>query len=304
MNDYKPHYSRPEKEAFFRWLQSQKQMDKKIAQKYISVLTDAERYAKASRYESDQIFASDFAVSFLTLKEFVEDPGFNEFREKVRLKFTGNQVTVENAIGSFLSYGLACLGKGNDSAEWQNSSVLYVHRGTIFCQKEKHSIIPATAVLLGKEGQEARLSVSYCQDCGLFFIQEESYKRYLKQYRVLIGDIRFVKDGREFTGQDFMADVSPLMLRGYNVSQKDGLSEEERHYLISQMIDESYMSKLEIIRYLEFFIRRNGQKDSNYLALSKWERDLDFALHYDENRQKQYLIKTIQKYSGRFKAKK
>ena len=129
-------------------------------------------------------------------------------------------------------------------------------------------------------------------------------REYIQTQDVLIGDIRFVKDGKVYIGENFLADESPLMLCGYSVSQKEGLSESERHYIISQIIDQGILTKLEVIRYLGYFIRRNGQKDCNYLALSKWERDLDFTLHYDDSKQKQFLIKSIQKYNGRFRIRK
>lgn len=296
---YKPHYDRPEKETYYRWLLCHQQLNENVAQKHVKILTNIERYAKSYEFTCKKIFSDDVKEVCLTVKEFVENSGFKQFCEK----YSANQVTAEDALMAFMRYEMSFVGKKNNEAEWLDNSVLYVYRGTIYCEKNKHDLIPATAVLLGKSEQKVRLSVSYCHNCGLFLIDEESYKRYRKKYGVLIGDIRFVKDGKVYIGENFLADESPLMLCGYSVSQQEGLSESERHYIISQIIDRGILTKLEVIRYLGYFIRRNGQKDSNYLALSKWERDLDFTLHYDDKKQKQYLINAIQKYNGRFKVK-
>lgn len=297
---YKPHYNRPEKESFYRWLLCHQQLNENTAQRHVKILTNVERYTKNYGFNSKKVFSDDIREACLTIKEFLEDSGFKEFCKK----YSANQVTAEDALIAFMRYEMSRVRTKDSDAEWLENSVLYVHRGTIFCQKEDHNIIPATAVLLGKSGQDVRLSVSYCQDCKLFFIDEESYKRYRKKYGILIGDIRFVKDGKVYIGENFLADESPLMLCGYSVSQQVGLSESERHFIISKIIEQGILTKLQVARYLGFFIRRNGQKDSNYLALSKWERDLDFTLHYDENKQKEYLIRSIQKYNGRLKVKK
>ena len=196
---------------------------------------------------------------------------------------------------------MSSLGIENNSGEWTTDSTLYVHRGKIFCQKENHYIVPATAVLLGKSEQDVRLSVNYCKDCQKFFIAEESYKIYRKKYGILVGDIRFEKNGKIYIGENFLAEQSPLMLCGYSVSQQAGLTEAERHYIISEMIDGGHLPKLEVIRYLEYFIHRNGQKKCNQIALMKWKSDLAFTLSYNIKRQEKHLITSIRKYKKKFK---
>ena len=50
------------------------------------------------------------------------------------------------------------------------------------------------------------------------------------------------------------------------------------------------------IKYLTFFIRRNGAKAGNELALSKWKADLAFVQEYDINIQPRAIISEIKKY--------
>jgi len=53
---------------------------------------------------------------------------------------------------------------------WTISNTLYVHKGSIGCQREAHDIIQATAILSGRNESDIQLSVNYCRDCNKFFI--------------------------------------------------------------------------------------------------------------------------------------
>ena len=56
------------------------------------------------------------------------------------------------------------------------------------------------------------------------------------------------------------------------------------------------MDKGDVIRYLSYFIRKNGAKRGNELALSKWEEDLAFVQEYDKRTQPSVVISEIKKY--------
>jgi hypothetical protein len=56
------------------------------------------------------------------------------------------------------------------------------------------------------------------------------------------------------------------------------------------------MHKGEVIRYLSYFIRTNGAKAGNELALSKWREDLQFVQNYNAQIQPQAVISDIQPY--------
>ena len=105
-------------------------------------------------------------------------------------------------------------------------------------------------------------------------------------------------DSSSATGiQDIvLSEFSPLKLCGYSVNQQDGYSRTERQYIISKVIEKGVLRKSEVIRYLEYFINRNGQKAGNALALEKWKEDLDFVLKFKLSEQAEYRIKHIKKY--------
>ena len=172
----------------------------------------------------------------------------------------------------------------NDDPVWEDSSVLYVHKGTIPCQQDNHNVVAATAVLLGKTDQPIKLAVNYCKDCNRFFINYTSYEVYKNKYGILIGNIVLEAEGSNIFSDVMLAEESPLKLCGYSVNQQDGYSKETRWHIISKIIDRGIMSKSAVVRYLEYFIYINGKKKSNYLALSKWKEDLKFTLTYEANK--------------------
>ncbi|MCD8160788.1 MAG: hypothetical protein LUE61_06350 [Clostridiales bacterium] len=93
-----------------------------------------------------------------------------------------------------------------------------------------------------------------------------------------------------------MAEESPLKLCGYNVSQAEGLTESERHYILAKMIHNGIVSKTETIRYLEHFINMNGAKEGNELARSKWKNDLAFVHSYRIDTQPEVYIDSVERY--------
>ena len=94
-----------------------------------------------------------------------------------------------------------------------------------------------------------------------------------------------------------LAEESTLHLCGYTVNQKDNLSDAQRHTIIVAIIENGAMDKHEIINLLNYFIEMNGSNKGNELARSKWRNDLDFALFYNTENQKKFIINKIVPYN-------
>lgn len=172
---------------------------------------------------------------------------------------------------------------------------LFIYKGKVLCHKHSHPIIPATALVHDEHDREVELDVEYCPTCQRYMLNFISYENYRRQYTLLIGKMRMIScsgDGGEFD----MASESPLKLCGYNVSQSGGLSSATRQFLLSKIIYDGILSKLDVIHYLEHFISMNGAKQENALALEKWREDLDFVHKYNKSIQPKVFIKKIQKY--------
>ena len=173
--------------------------------------------------------------------------------------------------------------------------ILYIYKGNIICHRNNHNIIQATAILHNQTDKEIILNVEYCTQCKKFFLDYTSFEQYRERYGALIGNLRLVTNG-EFTGSYELAQESPLHIIGYNVGQNDDFSQSERQYILARVLHNKIMSKGEVIKYLTFFIRRNGAKVGNELALSKWKEDLAFVQEYDINIQPRAIISEIKKY--------
>lgn len=183
-----------------------------------------------------------------------------------------------------------------EEPQWSENSILYVHKGTIICQRVHHNVVSATAVLLGRFEKNIELTVNYCKDCKRFFINYVSYETYKHRYGVLIGNIVMEDEGKTVFGDVVLAEASPLKLCGYSVNQQDGYTSQMRQYIISKIIDRGIMSKSDVVRYLEYFISINGRQKRNQLAVSKWNEDLTFTLGYQAKKQERHYITEIKRY--------
>ena len=135
--------------------------------------------------------------------------------------------------------------------------------------------------------REIKMNVSYCKQCGRFFMSYTTYELYRNRYGVILGNLQLESnsDGKADRGDMVLAEASPLKLCGYSVNQTDGYTTLQRQYIISSIISRGIMTKGEVIRYLEYFININGRRSGNELALSKWKSDLEFTLQFDASNQ-------------------
>ena len=151
--------------------------------------------------------------------------------------------------------------------------------------------------MLGKQEKQVVLDVNYCLDCGKLFVKYVDYKDYRDIYGFLIGNIQFdekSKSGKKDTRT--LAIESPLMLCGYNVNERNGLTASERHLIISKLLDKGIMTKAEIVKYLRYFIRFNGKKSGNEQAVEKWKDDLRFTLQHKINKQPTVYFTKVKKW--------
>lgn len=183
-----------------------------------------------------------------------------------------------------------------DDSVWDDSSVLYVYKGRTSCHSRNHEMESATAIFTGRNNQDIRLNVEHCKTCGKFYLRYSLYERYREKYGMLLGRIKMDSASINVDGDIILSEFSPLRLCGYSVNQQDGYTKTERHYIISKVIEKGVLTKNEVIRYLEHFINRNGQRSNNTLALEKWKEDLHFTMQYKLSEQAQYRLKRIKKY--------
>ena len=180
-------------------------------------------------------------------------------------------------------------------SKFEKNRILYIYYGDLGCYKHKHAIIQCTAIVSGQNGCDIELNVEYCKDCDKYLLRYQSFEEYRKRYGFIIGNFCEVYNG-QFNGGFDLALESPLKLSGYTVSQKDGLSQKERQYILATIIHNEIMNKGSVIRYLNYFIKMHGAKVGNEIAAQKWKNDLIFVQEYDKNIQPKVYISEIKKY--------
>ena len=181
------------------------------------------------------------------------------------------------------------------SIVFSRNDILYIYKGQIRCHRNHHHIIPATAILRGRSDNEIRLNVEYCLHCKKFFLEYSLYELYRERYGIIIGNLRMITNG-EFTGDYNLALESPLKLSGYSVGQKENLTIKERHFILARIIFDKIMSKGDVIKYLSYFIKMNGARKGNEIALKRWKADLQFIQEYNSDIQPKVYIDEIRKY--------
>lgn len=225
------------------------------------------------------------SISFVLVVDYDEERD----AEKSEWCFEYDEMKVEGTFNKDTSYHVP------DPDRYTSRDILYIYKGNIRCHRYGHNIIQTTAILHSKTDDEIQLNVEYCTQCRKFMLEYTLFEQYRNRYGVLIGNFRMVVNG-EFDGEYDLAEESPLMLSGYNVNQRDGYTSKERHYILARIIHDGIMDKGDVIRYLSYFIRKNGAKRGNELALSKWEEDLAFVQSYNINTQPRTIITDIKRY--------
>ena len=143
------------------------------------------------------------------------------------------------------------------------------------CVSKNHKVISVTTNVLNiKTGNAVSVKVFYCTDCDKYFINYEALEQYFT---------RGIHPGFKFCFDDnvssFLKEMSELRLYGYNV-KSGGMTENQRHDLLANIIDAELISKAKIIKDLQFKVNYNGKKAGNEKAKKKWENDILFVSHY------------------------
>ncbi len=165
--------------------------------------------------------------------------------------------------------------------KFKNSTILYIHKGSIKCLNNKHEIVMAQVAVPSIDG-EIRINVYYCTECHKFFLDRNSYDMYRKKYKFLPIIFSLVSDDGEYIsktkGTIERSSDSPLSLCGYTVNKKENLSAEKRQRILRFIIEQGILSKEQVLRYLNLFIEVNGSNDNMYEATCKWNADKEYVV--------------------------
>lgn len=176
-----------------------------------------------------------------------------------------------------------CEVETNHSFDYSNHECVYVYfRLTNTCVRYNHEIETVTAKTTNaKNGESIEVNVFHCLNCDRYFINYEALQEYITRGIFPAFNYSMVRDP-----SSAMKEASELMLYGYNV-REGVLSTDERHSVLSWIIDSGLMTKANIIKDLEFKVRYNGNKVGNEKARMKWQDDIQFVSRYVDDNDKE-----------------
>lgn len=181
-------------------------------------------------------------------------------------------------------------------SENQDAAEIWIYSMKMPCPRHPKSIESVTACIpVTGTSRACQINVYYCPVCRKYYINSKQYHDFAQRYG--LPNVRLKVDRSDDHAVDFSAwrEESILHVMGYNVSDKDGLSDDERHKILLHALNTKTLSKSEIISFLEFLQYRNEGNLRFDNACSKWHEDADFVRNYS--------LDTQRKVTGKFKAK-
>lgn len=274
-----------------------------IIEQFVSIVLHNKKFTIIKEPDFDQLSVKELKQKLFDLKTKTIERSYPEFPKDfndIKIGYWGEKMIYYESYLDQLEEIEECedaLYEKTGPDFQQSSNILFVYSGSnIICNRNKHNVISVNCKIKLPEGHEV-INAMYCHDCREFFISEDSYNYYKDLYGLLPLKIRFTNEDGGFTPKlEFRAQKSPLNLVGYNVEQRNGLSDEERFRILVFIIKNGILSKQDIINYLELFININGERAKMNSAVQKWNTDLARIRSYNMEKQETYLINDIERY--------
>lgn len=173
------------------------------------------------------------------------------------------------------------------------------------CQNNNHYIrqlkIDIPIVHKNSKISEKTILAYHCSNCKLYFISENDYWNIKKQGSILCQHMTWEEYEKNIkgSGNNFSQwqQYSLLNRFGYSVNQKDNLSENQRHSILSYVIEnepkdfDGYIwNRNKIVSFLNHQIKMHPH---SWKAIKKWEEDLDFLEDYSHKNPIVYEIRRL-----------
>lgn len=167
------------------------------------------------------------------------------------------------------------------------------------CTQEDHIIKDVQAKLrlsLNPSGEVITYEIpsAYCEQCDLYFILKNDFKKAKEKGIILCPVIdRTAKYMAKNINRNQTGGESKIHQLGYNVIKNNGYTNEQRHVVLANMIENTDISKHEIKTIISRCILQH-QNQKNYAdSVECWKKDLDFVNNYKLGDMKKVIIEKI-----------
>jgi len=163
------------------------------------------------------------------------------------------------------------------------------------CINSNHHIEDVNAIVnvIEKSGKRCfeEIKAGYCKECNVYFITNITYEK-MRSKGIVLCRVTNEKNYKTIAGNYYnkMAEESILMQYGYNVSENDNLTSEQRHRILASLIEYEIMTRVEIVNYLNLFINQRRHMDSMKTAITKWKEDIEYIEKYNSGKHTKYVF--------------
>ena len=171
-----------------------------------------------------------------------------------------------------------------------------ISSSSVQCTNKGHRIVSLKAMIykIKKDGSIISVIVpaAYCYDCNHYFILKKDVETISLDGHLLCQFETFEKEinVNSRIGEGWNEE-SILRKCGYNVNQKENLTEKQREIILTYIMESKILSPTEICSLIDSFIDLREGNSSMKLAISKWRHDRHFVSTYKFAKRKLVAVK-------------
>lgn len=124
------------------------------------------------------------------------------------------------------------------------------------------------------------LNIAYCETCNLYIMLKSEFKNLKTQGAILCEVIDYTKKPNGVTSKSISSNESRIHQFGYNVIKGNNYTDDQRHAILANIIENTDISKHEIESCISRPMRQHSTQPNYANAVSSWSKDLEFVRNY------------------------
>ena len=177
-------------------------------------------------------------------------------------------------------------------------SDVVVVSSSMYCKRNEHRIKPYRGIvtLLTAENTEIEYSiyVGYCKECDTYTVFDKDYRKMNEMGKPLCKVYTYQEYLNVKTHTPFKyKSQSVLAVKGYNVQADSNLSEEQRHNLLIECLDNHIIEIHDVLDFLHWLIKTREPLPKYSNAVGKWKKDMEFIEAYRTDERETVVVSSI-----------
>lgn len=173
---------------------------------------------------------------------------------------------------------------------------IVVLSNTLHCSlNHKTKDIVAKLPTINESGEliYAKVNASYCYECDRFTILKNDFNNIKDVIICKVIDETYEYSSAPKEEFEVEPKTSILYSYGYNVKTQSNLSEEQRHTILSAIMEAGIMNKRDIVNHITTLIDRGSKISSWKSATHKWKQDREFVSQYQSGELPEFIFNEV-----------